>query len=221
MISSEERKANTEALLTRLGVPVNRYLPVVEDELEVRLRDAAEVAKRCGVLYARAGLGHDCDQDAILGWLSTSGFWDNASTKEKEFFENPELSEQCKREATWEVEKINVLLWSLGRVAETGLPCRLCDVRLIQDVLPSLCAGESNSIGKWHDFVHGATLRPVNAILDSLDLIYRIDWAVVECKLHNQPPPAGFNPGVVYERHFALNWLTCYAADWDDITCDT
>jgi len=30
------------------------------------------------------------------------------------------------------------------------------------------------------------------------------------------------HPGVVYERHYALNWLINYMnQDWDDVSCDT
>jgi len=52
-------------------------------------------------------------------------------------------------------------------------------------------------------------------------LIYRIHWAVVEAQLHKQPMPAGLNADVVYERHYALNWLTYYGDDWDNVSTDT
>lgn len=54
-----------------------------------------------------------------------------------------------------------------------------------------------------------------------MDLIYRIDWAIVDARLNNKEPPGGFDPGVVFERHYALNWLTRYSDDWDDVTTDT
>lgn len=33
--------------------------------------------------------------------------------------------------------------------------------------------------------------------------------------------PAGLSEDIVMERHFALNWLTMYADDWDEMTTDT
>ena len=60
-------------------------------------------------------------------------------------------------------------------------------------------------------------------MLDQADLIYRLHWCVVDARLRNQPePPADLQPGVVYERHYALNWLRGYHnADWDDVSTDT
>lgn len=67
-----------------------------------------------------------------------------------------------------------------------------------------------------------ARLRPQADILDACDLIYRYHWAVVDARLKNAPAPAGLDSGVVYERHYALNWLVGYMdQDWDDISTDT
>jgi hypothetical protein len=221
MNSPEERKARTETLLASLGVPLNRNLPLIEPESEVRTRSAEEVAKRCGVLLARAAVGHSSGQHETLEWLTARGLWESTSNKEKQFFQDPAPSEQSKFAATWEVEKINVFLWALGYINTLALPCEVCDVPLIQRNLPPPGLPKSESLRLWSQFIQDAKLISVSAILDALDLTYRIDRAVVECRIHGQPPPAGFNPGVVYERHYALNWLTCYADDWDEITCDT
>ena len=71
------------------------------------------------------------------------------------------------------------------------------------------------------DFIETAQLRSVSEILDETDRIYRIHWAVREAQLKEQPVPAGLDPDVVWERHYALNWLTWYADEWDDVTTDT
>jgi hypothetical protein len=71
-------------------------------------------------------------------------------------------------------------------------------------------------------FVADATLRPVAEVLDEADLIYRYDWAVVDARINNKPVPLGVDPGVVQERHYALNWLIGYMdQDWDDVSTDT
>jgi hypothetical protein len=70
-------------------------------------------------------------------------------------------------------------------------------------------------------WINNSTLRDSEEILNQTDLIYRIHWAVKEAQFNNQPIPANINIGVVYERHIALNWLTMYAEDWDDLTADT
>jgi hypothetical protein len=67
-----------------------------------------------------------------------------------------------------------------------------------------------------------ADLRPQSELLSAADLIYRYHWAVVDARLKGQEPPAGLEGAVVYERHYALNWLIGYSGpDWDDISTDT
>ena len=43
-----------------------------------------------------------------------------------------------------------------------------------------------------------------------------------DARISGRQPPAGLDPGVVYERHYALNWLIRYSdQEWDDISTDT
>ena len=50
----------------------------------------------------------------------------------------------------------------------------------------------------------------------------RYDWAVVDARVKNKPCPVGLDPGVVQERHHALNWLIGYMdQEWDDVATDT
>ena len=52
--------------------------------------------------------------------------------------------------------------------------------------------------------------------------IYLIHWAVRDARLNGRPVPNNYHPGVVLERHHALNWLIGYCGqDWDDISTDT
>jgi uncharacterized protein DUF4272 len=50
------RKARSEALLRVEGVPVNDYLPVIEDETQVPRRSSDEIANRALALFADAKL---------------------------------------------------------------------------------------------------------------------------------------------------------------------
>lgn len=71
-------------------------------------------------------------------------------------------------------------------------------------------------------FRSDAVLRPVSQILDEADLIYRYHWAVVDARVNSKDTPAGLEGGVVYERHYSLNWLIGYMdQEWDEITTDT
>ena len=59
-------------------------------------------------------------------------------------------------------------------------------------------------------------------ILDALDLHYRLDWAPTDARINTRAAPASLEAGVVFERHHALNWLTCFGdADGDDVQTPT
>ncbi|HEX6611164.1 MAG TPA: DUF4272 domain-containing protein [Hyphomicrobiaceae bacterium] len=50
--------------------------------------------------------------------------------------------------------------------------------------------------------------------------MYRYHWAVRDASINGRPSPADLDPGIVMERHHALNWLIGYI-DADDVTTDT
>jgi hypothetical protein len=211
---SLERKERNEQFLKALGVPVNLNLPHVESEKVARLKEPNEVAKRAVALYSLVSVAHLADPQGAISWLKNEGLWEAVTLKEKVFLESQNPSQEQINDATWRAECLWTLLWALGRIEKSSLPTELCDTELVQQIMSpveSSCAG----------FVSHAALRSTSEILDETDLIYRIHWAVVDARLNNKEPPGGFDPGVVYERHYALNWLTCYSDDWDDVTTDT
>ena len=65
-------------------------------------------------------------------------------------------------------------------------------------------------------------LRAEAEILAANEAIYQLHWSVRDARLFGRPTPAELHPGVIRERHYALNWLIGYnGQDWDDITTDT
>ncbi len=72
------------------------------------------------------------------------------------------------------------------------------------------------------EFRASARLRTKEEILDQADLILRLNWACVNARIKNVPPPGGLNASVVYERHYALNWLIHFQnQEWDNVTTST
>ncbi len=74
----------------------------------------------------------------------------------------------------------------------------------------------------YNEFIKNITeSRSVSEILDAADLYYRLEWACVDERLKGREME-DVHPGVVYERHDALNWLIHHMdREWDDIICDT
>ena len=70
------------------------------------------------------------------------------------------------------------------------------------------------------DFIQSASIRTVSEILDLSGLTYRLHWATRHTELNNLET-LDLNSSIVQERHYAINWVTYYEDNWDDITTDT
>lgn len=215
--SSEERKLHSEKRLRKLGIPVNRHLPVIEEYPAARFRDSQAVVRRVIILSTLIDYidGHDsATKTTTIDNLRDMELWDDVSDAERQYLQSIDTSEQTEINLSWRNEAVNVFLWSLGIIEELSLPINTADLgdahKRVQTVYSSIS-----------DFISNATFRNYEEILDETDFIYRAHWAVRNAQTQGKQAPANFNSSVVYERHCALNWLTCYAEDWDDITCDT
>ena len=203
----------------------------IQDEYVEHTRTADEVARRCIVLYAVVAAGHDEPRDDLFAWLQREQLWDAVSPAESAFLLADSPTERQCIHATWRAEALFPLLWSLGLISELPSPQQLCDVQLLRSVLPPLLS----SVG---DFIASAHLRDEAALHAANEEIYQIHWRVRDAQLRGEPPQPGklprmphpeceppaeaYDPGVVQERHYALNWLIGYCGqDWDDITTDT
>jgi len=178
------------------------------------MRDAAEVARRCCILISIVGTGHKQPTRPTIDWLKREGLWDFVTPKERSFFIDGAPSAQEIVDATWRVEALHALLWSLGKLAS------LCDVTE-QCSLSAECEA-SPFLRPTAEFIATATLRGEEDIRSALDVVYHAHWRVRDAHLRGQPVPDGLEAGAIYERHHALNWLTGYCGqDWDDISTDT
>lgn len=208
-----DRRARSEAVLRREGVSINQHLPVIETEGEAKRRSKEEVAFRALSVLLMAVKGEGLEQPIVERVAAEYGLRQHFTPKEKAFFANLQPSRQDRVNFSWRYEAAWVLLWALGYVDVLAKPDTICDVTRAVRAMR-----ERNS----KSFVSEAKLRPLSQILDEADLIYRYHWAVVDARVNGRPTPAKLEPGVVQERHHALNWLIGYMGqDWDDISTDT
>lgn len=210
---AEQRKARSVAVLKKEGVPYIEHLPLIEAAAEIKPRSTEEVALRAIALAVVAVKGETVDQKLALDLVKRFDIRSALSPEERAFIDNPSPSERDRVQFAWRYEALGVMLWALGFEEELGRPDKLVDVPKAVGVLRDL--GRDGFIAK-------AQLRSVDEILDQADLIYRYHWAVTDARVNARQAPAGLDPGVVYERHYALNWLIRYADQgWDDVSTDT
>ena len=132
---------------------------------------------------------------------------------EQAFIDNAEPSYHDLIDTSWRYEGAHVLLCAFGVYPDIGRPDAITDVPLLATTLRDLGPEGLRATAK---------LRPQSQLLDAADLMYRYHWAVIQAGLDGHPMPSGLDPGVVYQRHYALNWLIGYMDQaWDDISTDT
>ncbi|SIS47173.1 protein of unknown function [Zobellia uliginosa] len=210
------RKERTEKFLKSKGVKINEHLPHIEAEEDTTLRTPKEIAQRVSVLATTNMVAFNViEAEDAIEYLKTYHLWELLTPKEKSFLESP--TDDKKTQETWKCEGIWVLMWALGVIEDIGYPDKMCDLNQIPF--------EKYPIGEGKDpntFINSfSKSRTKTEILDANDLYYRMDWTCVDARL-NGYELNGLNPGVVYERHYALNWLVNYMdQEWDDISCDT
>jgi hypothetical protein len=206
------RKARSDALLLKEGVPVNAHLPAIEDVAQIKPRSRDEIAHRALALLAVSLKGEGLDQATVEKIVGDYGLTPHFTPAERAFIRNPEASDHERTQFVWRYEAAWVLLWALGYVDELGKPAAVCNVKRAVGIMRNRTSTQ---------FLADAKPRPLAEIVEQADRIYRYHWAVVDARLKSEQV-AGINADVIVERHHALNWLIRYMdAEWDDISTDT
>lgn len=195
------------------GIDIPESLPCIYGEDEITLRDKQDVVDRCYAL-CYGGLKSEQMEQADLDRYDEK--YDVVSTltpKELVYAEAENPDQQQAIDANWKYEGLHVLLWALSYIDTLYYPNIVCDVAADVEHLFSQSKEE---------FYENAVLRSPSEILDMNDRLYRMHWACVDNRINGKPAPGALDEGIVYEWHYALNWLIGYMnQDWDDVTTDT
>lgn len=215
-IDQIERKAKNEEILERENIKINKHLPCVESERETTIRSAKEIAERVSVLAVTNLVAfNSISSEEAIDYLQNYKLWESVTEGEKEFLANP--TEDKKMYETWKCEGIWTLMWALKKVDAIDFPNEFCDLGNISS--ENYPVGQDKNPFEFINAVH--EVRSKKEILDAADLYYRYNWACVDERINGRQIE-NINPGIVYERQYALNWLIHYMdQDWDNVTCDT
>ena len=202
-------------------------LPLNDDDDNIRLRSKEEVVRRTlGTLlvslYSEALLNPNDKMSIseardfignVMKDLSVDKMEDVLTEKEMEYIRDDNSEEITRVQYSWHYENLYVLEWILG-LEEWNYPDDICDVGKIVRNLKKFSSVE--------DICSNTTMRSKKEILDKADLIYRMDWAAVDARIHGMEGPAQLQHGVVQERHRTLNWMIYFDdAEWDYVTAPT
>lgn len=210
------RKERSEKILEENNVKINRNLPCIESESETTLRSPKEIAQRVSALaVVNLVAFNSISPEEATEYLQNYGLWDFTTDNEKEFLADP--TDDKKANESWKCEGIWVLMWALNKIDTLDFPDEFCDLENIDpDNYP---VGQDKDPNVFIDSI--VSIRSKSEILDANDLYYRFNWACVDERINGRQIEE-INPGIVYERQYALNWLINYMEqDWDYVTCDT
>lgn len=202
-------------------------LPLNDDDENIKLRSQEDVVRRTiGTLlvslYSEALLNPEDNMSVseardfirkVMKDFSIDEWKDVLTKEETEYIEDDNSDESARINFSWHYENLYVLEWLLG-LEEWNYPEDICDVgKMVRNLR------EFKSVA---DMCENTVIRSKKEILDKADLIYRMDWAAVDARIHGMQGPAGLEHGVVQERHKTLNWMICFDdAEWDDVSTPT
>ena len=207
------RKKRSEKKLKELGIPINQQLHTLESASNLRFKNIEEVIERIIAITIVSAKGSGASDETIEEFIKTYQAMDSFSLEEKEFIENEDPDQDEYNTYSWKIECNSALLWAINLVPDLPFPHTLSDVATLYDLVWNSTKEE---------LISKASYRDKNEILDALDLLYRLHWAIVDTRLNNKDFPIEISPGVVYERRYALNWMVnLLDENWDDISMDT
>lgn len=218
-MTPEERKANSEKILTEKGIGFQEELPVIEAASEVKLRSLDDICKRAiaALLSTQAAIElNDNNPEGMEKFkrlMVYFGVEECLNKYETRVMEN-KSSEQDMTEVVWEYECCWALFWILGLVDDITDAGTICD-----------CAAAIRFVSQresLEDFKSQCKLKSIDEILDMADLYYRYDWAC-DHKLAVDPdwPTGTLDKDIVYERRLGIAWTMRTTDDWFDIGLDT
>ena len=208
------RKKRSILQLQERYIPTVAHLPCIVAEEEVQLRTKESIVQRTIAVAIAAARGEGLEDEIVQLLVEQFGASSFFSPEEQSFIQNQAPSEQDRAKFTWRYEDLWVFLWALGYVENLDFPNHICDVAKAVSFI--------QEAGSYAKLLEEAKLHSSTEILDAADLVYRLNWACVNARINNQLMPAGLDAGVVFERHYALNWLIGYQGlDWDAVRTDT
>ena len=217
-ITAQERKNRSIAILVSQGVPYIEHLPLRYETEEVTPRDKKEVIERVACSFSSIMCALSItknkytEEDRVYmtqDFLSAKYHALELLTPREQQVIAGTISEAGAINAVWKYEAVWALLWALGIIEELSLPSEICDCDLVM--------GTMRRFKGLDDFMANTTLRPLEEILQALDLHYRYHWAAVNARV-NGSNPAGIDEEVVMERRAGLEWLCCKGQENDNLS---
>ncbi|WLR41830.1 DUF4272 domain-containing protein [Bacillus carboniphilus] len=213
MKSVEFRKHQSERKLSEMNIPINHHLPFTEDTKQVTVRKKEDIINRIIPLTIVSAKSMGAPNEKLAEFIEQFKASELFTEDEHNFLKSKNPNQNDIMNFSWKIECVWVLLWSIHLISNVEDLSTTCDVDLVYEMVLT------SSI---QELLSKADLRPTSEIMDAVDYVYRAHWAVREAQINGKTIPSNLDPGVVYERHYALNWIVNYMEqEWDEVSTDT
>lgn len=209
--AQKERKAKSEAILQQHQVKINKNLPCTTDLAQLELRSKEAIIDRIYALTIITAKAEGVPMSELQEIISDKEI--THFSPYETYVLNNEIPADELSILTWRYESLFLLCWAIHKIDVLPYPSEMC---VVETFLSSILE-QSRS-----QFTTDLVLRSKEEIAEALDLTYRMNWACVDARIKNETPTGNLHLGIVYERHYVLNWLTQHRKQaWDNITTDT
>lgn len=211
--AARKRKNRSLKQIKHEKIPVIEHLPTLPDDDTITVRPVEEIARRAIALSLISNRADGKSHQWYMAQVEQYGIREEITPEELTFAEDSDPDEYMAIRFSQRMESCWTLLWVLGYIGKLAKPVAVCD---------AVRANEIISTRTTDDLIKNARRQNRSDILDATDLHFRYHWATVDAELYGNQPPQGLVPPVVYERHYALNWvIDLHGQEWDWVTTDT
>lgn len=183
--------------------------------MRFNIRNPQEVARRVKTLIGVFQAATGRKKEEVIKILKDKGLWSEVSENEKNFLLSPEEESRfIALQLGWRAESVYILLWALNYFNFSEIPKDETNLDQIKEFL------------KADDFYSkidsdNVQLRDPEEIRDIFERVYKINWELRDAQINDKELPNGYNPSIIYEWHYALEWVIKENEEWDYIAVDT
>ncbi len=184
------------------------------EEIQDTPRTAKEIAKRSIIISSVVSCAYGDSKEDNIRWLKQEDLWDDVSPEELAFLTS-KTDKKTSNKFTWRIEALVPLLWAIQKIPSPQTLTGQCDMETMKSAIVWPPAPTKT-------FIESSSLRSEIEISEEYEKVYNAHWSVRDAQINNKAIPDNLDPEVIYERHYAFNWIIGYMGqEWDDISTDT
>jgi hypothetical protein len=204
------------AMLEERGICLVRNdFQVDFDSNQLLFKSKKHIAERAYLLHLvyMVSIGQ-MDAKVAIKYLETHSIFFKLTKKEYDFLN--QRNYVLNTDFTWRIERIWILLWVLKKVDFPSFPIQTCCTTSVNKAFY-----QQNFLKEPDEFIKSCVeYRDKREVMVLLDLYLRLNWYAIENKLKGQQVQQ-FNERIVYERLYALQWVTQNKKlKWDESQLD-